>query len=133
MKARLLLDTCVLLDCLFDFKSISEKGKKWLKYDHNSLAVSVASIWEVGIKHFTHPENVPISASELHNMLRDLNIEIVPIRAEYVRAIDAFLNEKIHKDPFDHILLATAAVGGYILMTKDEKVSQYRNANGVLI
>ena len=133
MHHRYLLDTCVLLDCLFKYDSISQKTKEMLEQENTFLAVSVASIWEVTIKNKKHPELMPISGSELHSLLKQLEISIVPIRAEHAKASAVFMDEKIHNDPFDHIILATAAIDGYILLTKDEKITQYRNGLALLV
>lgn len=133
MKSILLLDTCVLLDTLFKYQTLSQEAKKWMEDGHHSLAVSAASIWEVSIKNFKHPKDMQIDGSTLYHLLKQLDISIIPIKPEHTQAIGPILQEGIHNDPFDTIIVATAAVDCYTLLTKDEKLAKYRNANIVLV
>ena len=133
MKSTLLLDTCVLFDTLFNYQAISQEAKKWMEDCHHSLAVSAASIWEISIKNFKHPKDMQLDGSALYHLLKQLDISIVPIKPEHTQAIRPILEEGIHNDPFDTIIIATAAVESYTLLTKDEKIANYRNANIVLI
>ena len=133
MKAQILLDTCILLDALFNKESLSKKALEWMEDPHHSLAISSASLWEVGIKHKKHPDLMPLSSDSLFSLLKTVDIEIISINGRIASTIENIANEGIHQDPFDQVIIATAAINGCTLLTKDEKIAQYRSANIVLV
>ena len=125
MNNKYLLDTCVLFDCLFRFCEMDKRVIELLSNDNAKIAISVASIWEVTIKHLKHPKEMPVDGDGLVDILRDLNLEIIPIKEVHARMVTRTMLEGIHNDLFDHMIITTAAVEGYTLVTKDEAITKY--------
>lgn len=84
---------------------------------------SAASLWEIAIKHGLGREDFRVEPRLLRRGLLDNGWQELPVTSEHAVAIDNL--PPIHKDPFDHILLAQAQVEGIALLTKDARLSQY--------
>lgn len=80
-----------------------------------SCQVSVASIWEVAIKH--HLGKLPVSARRFRDEMAEAGVAILPIQDEHAIVSGGLAVD--HADPFDRLLLATALVEGTRLATAD--------------
>ena len=89
----------------------------------NELLFSVASLWEVAIKSGLGRKDFRVEARLLRRGLLDNGYSELPIVSDHVVAIESL--PLIHKDPFDRILAAQAAVEGITLLTNDPVVAQY--------
>lgn len=90
----------------------------------NQLLFSAASLWEVSIKRGLGREDFKVDARLLRRGLLDNGYSELPIMSDHVAATENL--PLIHKDPFDRILVAQAAVEGITLLTVDTLLSQYR-------
>ena len=123
---KILLDTHTLLWTLADDKMISEV-KNQINNGNNEICVSVASLWEIEIKHSIRSDSMPFSSEDILNILKDSGgFTILPIKQEHVSHIGYFIKQNIHKDPFDHLLLSTAYTEDIFLLSHDEKMSKYQ-------
>lgn len=105
-------------------KRLSPKSRALLKSHRNTLYWSVASSWELSIKHalgrltFDEPPEALIP-SEL-----DKNrIETLVITNEH-----AFMTGRLpahHRDPFDRLLVAQARIESLGIVSNDSKLSLY--------
>ena len=83
-----------------------------------SISVSIASQWEMVLKHGAGKlplPDVPIAAA-----IEREGFELIPIRADHVdasRSLPPGLS-----DPFDRLLLATAIVEDLTLLTRDKAI-----------
>lgn len=118
-----LLDTHFLVWILIDDSHISKAARTILTDPRNRLIFSVASIWELSIKHARRPKFIPIDPSVIrHKLLEDGYIEL-PISGEHVLAAGAL--PPIHKDPFDRLLIAQSTIEGIVLLTADKGIATY--------
>ena len=62
---RILLDTHMILWSLSNDSKLPAKARDMIINEENELFYSVASMWEVTIKHLTHPDRMRISGSKL--------------------------------------------------------------------
>ena len=123
---KLLLDTHSLLWTLFDNKMIS-RVKELIDNQGNEIYVSTASLWEIEIKHSIRPDSMPFSSDEIVDILENrTDFIILPIKQSHVSLLKTFINQGIHKDPFDHMLLSVAAAEDFYLLTHDEKIGNYQ-------
>ena len=121
---KLLLDTVTFLDTAFSSRSLSKNARGLLLDPASELYVSIASYWEIAIKHSLGklvlpdpPERfIPLHQSKL-------GAEILPLDEESVFQLVRL--PSIHNDPFDRILICQALVHGMILITPDERISRY--------
>ncbi|HEX7730590.1 MAG TPA: type II toxin-antitoxin system VapC family toxin [Terracidiphilus sp.] len=118
-----LLDTHFLVWILIDDSHISKAARTILTDPRNRLIFSVASIWELSIKHARRPKFIPIDPSVIRRkLLEDGYIEL-PISGEHVLAAGAL--PPIHKDPFDRLLIAQSTIEGIVLLTADKGIATY--------
>lgn len=101
---RILLDTHIALWAVADTGKLSKEVFQLLETGKNEIYYSVAFVWEVAIKHYVRPEQMPIF------MVKTLK-----------RSADAAK----HNDPFDRILLSQAKCENMTLLTHDSLSPYY--------
>lgn len=89
----------------------------------NDLVFSVASIWEVAVKHAQDRPDFTVDPKILRRGLLDNRYSELAILGRHALAISRL--PPLHKDPFDRILVAQASVEGITLMTSDPIVASY--------
>ena len=125
---RILLDTNVLFwTARGELDKLSEKTLELLQNPANELYVSICSIWEIEMKHLKKPELMPVSGKEIYDSLINTNANILGIEFEYVNSLKTIFDEKIHGDPFDQIIMATALCEDLYLLSSDEMIAKYQN------
>ena len=127
-----LLDTHVLLWALNDDKNLPEEIRNILTNENNNIYVSMASLWEVEIKHLKFPKLFKDSSLNVSTSIMLTDYYLVNIEADDLFTLDSIVSEKVHNDPFDHILLATAKSRGLTLITHDKKMSEYKSVNSIV-
>jgi PIN domain nuclease of toxin-antitoxin system len=90
---------------------------------HTTVWVSVASLWEIAIKHALSRERMPVSAKAALDYFRDSGYEILPVRPEHAVAVEDLPNH--HRDPFDRLLMAQALVEPMRFVTHDALLARY--------
>lgn len=120
---NIILDTHIALWAITNDPKLTDDIGKTLENVRTRLYVSVASLWEIGIKYKKNPNNMPISAVEAQDYFEQSGFELLSIRAHHVLAESELPN--IHKDPFDRILIAQAMSEPMYLMTRDANILQY--------
>ena len=131
--ARILLDTNILIDSILFPERLSQETIDILEDEKNSIFISAASLLEISIKHNKHPKLMPIDSVYLAQLIMDNDFDILPINEKILVIFDEFMTEKIHNDPFDHILLATAITENCTLLTKDAILGNYKNGKTIIV
>lgn len=96
------------------------------------LHVSIISAWEVamlatkGRLHLSMPARAWIERSLSHPAMRQLPLDDLAVVVESNELPGDF-----HADPADRLLVATARIGGYTLVTRDRKILDYGKAGHV--
>ena len=83
----------------------------------------MASLWEIVVKADKGALPINNPPQWLESAVRSVGAEVLPIRAEH--AYEVHRLPAIHKDPFDRIIVAQAAVEGWRLISSDETVRRY--------
>jgi PIN domain nuclease of toxin-antitoxin system len=118
---KLLLDTNVILWWLTDDARLGPKVRSHLADGTNDLFASIASLWEVSIKHSTG--KLSATSGLIASWLNDLGIAVIPIKLSHLSALEQL--ERLHRDPFDRLILAQAQVEGARIVTSDAMMQQY--------
>jgi PIN domain nuclease of toxin-antitoxin system len=121
---RLLLDTNILIP-MVDGRGRALPGGiiKVISDPSVSLFASVASIWEVAIKHRMGKLVLPCPMEEWPGALTSLNITTLNIRTAYtIREIEVWPETN---DPFDRLLLAICDAEMMQLVTRDKKLRDH--------
>jgi PIN domain nuclease of toxin-antitoxin system len=110
----LLLDTQVALWWLTASRRLA-KGTRELMAGSRCV-ISVASIWEVAIKHQIGKLSVPPGA--FRDAMLEAGALILSITDEHALGTAAL--RVAHRDPFDRLLLSVAVAERLVLLTSDE-------------
>ncbi len=133
---KLLLDTHILLWAISAQPALTPKMVYYLEQEENILYYSLASVWEVSIKHNLHPDRLPVSAQDLVRVVEHYDYYPLRIEAEHIFALDGLRQGDIvpmHKDPFDRMLIAQAKAEGMRLLTHDKRLSAYNEPCVLLV
>jgi PIN domain nuclease of toxin-antitoxin system len=120
---RLLLDTHLLLWASERSSRLSRAARALLSDPANELLFSVASIWEISIKHAKGLVTFQAKPGMVWEELLKHGYQELPVIGKH--AIAAETLPRIHKDPFDRILVAQATVEAMTLLTSDATVARY--------
>lgn len=123
---RFLLDTHIALWWITYNPKLSVRTRRLIEDDDNDVYLSVASIWEIGIKN-ARPKGLPgdilMSGEEALAEFQQAGLEILPIRARHAEIAGDL--PPFHGDPFDRMLVAQALSESLTLMTHDGVLSKY--------
>lgn len=121
---RLLVDTHCWLWQLLSPVRLNAEAADLLSDPENEVFLSVASMWEIVIKHelgkLALPDPPARYIPERLGSLGYRTLSIEPAHALHVGTLPAH-----HKDPFDRILVAQAQVEGMTIVTADRIVTRY--------
>ncbi|MGH9040929.1 MAG: type II toxin-antitoxin system VapC family toxin [Acidimicrobiia bacterium] len=115
----LLLDTHVILWWL-EGSTLREEVVDRIAHPGTLVVVSAASIWEAAIKQMLGKLDVPES---LTGAVLDEGFEPLPITFDHAGRAGALPPH--HRDPFDRMLIAQAAVEGLTIVTHDLAFDAY--------
>src|SRR5581483_2674518 len=118
---RLLLDTQVGLWWLVGSPRLTRASRALIS--SSACNVSVASIWEIAIKH--RIGKMPVPPREFRDAVVDAGMSLLPVGDLHATTTTEIPNG--HNDPFDRLLLATAEVERLILVTGDETLFKFAN------
>lgn len=127
-KMDFLLDTHILLWMFFYPEKVSPKVVEALRNNSNIFFYSIASIWEIAIKHRKHPQKMQHTGTELLHYCEAMGFNKLEIDDRHVCALETLERNEgssPHEDPFDRILLAQAKGDGMTLITHDKKFLDY--------
>jgi len=120
---KLLLDTHLLLWAALEPQKLSRGTQRLLSDKGSELLFSPASIWEVAIKRGLGREDFQVEPRVLRRGLLDNGYVELAITSEHAVMVEDL--PKLHKDPFDGILVAQALVEGITLLTVDGVLARY--------
>ena len=117
-----LLDTCTLIQLLTDYFELSDKAR--FAIESADLAyISFASLWEIAIKQGNRKLNLEKSIRQIADICEKTNINILyptPSELDLVQHLP-----KIHRDPFDRLIIAQAQSKQLTIITSDTYIPQY--------
>lgn len=121
---RYLLDTHTLLWFLQDAPQLPGAVADRVEASDAECLVSLASVWEMGIKISLGRLRVPYSLDpDLPRILRDNGMEQLPLRFDHMQRVAELPFH--HRDPFDRLLAAQALLDDLVLLGRDEAFDAY--------
>ena len=117
-----LLDTHVMLWLASDPKRLAAETIRLIE-EASDLSFSVASIWEIVLKNSLGREDFQIVPRRFYEGLLVNGYRELAVSSYHALAVG--LLPKLHKDPFDRLLVAQAQVEDITLLTMDKMVSRY--------
>lgn len=121
---NLLLDTHIAIWAVEDNPRLSQAARAHLLDPAARVFVSVASLWEIAIKHARHgARQMPMSARQAHTFLQASGFTIEPVSPAHVLMLETL--PRHHDDPFDRLLVATALTEPCRMITHDAQLGAY--------
>lgn len=121
---KLLLDTHIAIWAVEDNPRLSGHAKALLANPETEVFVSVVSLWEIAIKHAKHGvKEMPMTAKDALGFFEASGFRLVPVAAAHVLALETL--PRLHFNPFDRLLAATALAEPYRLLTADARLAAY--------
>lgn len=125
---RVLLDTHIALWSVAASSKLSPELRPLLASRQNVVYYSLASVWEVAIKHAIRPDNMPISEERFVDLCERTGFVQLPITAKQIYGIKSLSRpdgSPKHNDPFDRLLIAQAKEEGLTFVTHDALLPYY--------
>ncbi len=117
----LLLDTNVVVWLLLGQRpSVTEKAQAALEDEGSSVSVSAVSVWEIAIKRSLG--KLVIEDGWARAIIR-LGFDAMPVTAEHAEHVERLPWH--HRDPFDRLLVAQAALEDRALVSADSRLAAY--------
>lgn len=126
---RLLVDTQLLLWAAAEPHKVPATAVELMNSETSDLFFSVASLWETTIKNGTNRPGFNVDTRRLRNGLGLAGYRELPIGAEHTLLV----LPPFHRDPFDRIMVAQAAVEGMALLTVDVTLARYKDHAEIII
>jgi PIN domain nuclease of toxin-antitoxin system len=120
---RLLLDTHVLLWAVASSRRLSKDARRLIEDPENDVFYSAASLWEIAIKSGLRRSDFRVDLEAIHTALPETGLVEAPIRAVHAVAVTKL--PRIHRDPFDRMLVAQALTEPMVLVTNDAILAKY--------
>ena len=121
---KILIDTQCWLWMTSAPERLSSAAMSLVQDPHSALYLSAASAWEIAIKYGLGKLRLPQSPREfVAHWLRQTRTSPLSITADhaaYVADLPA-----LHKDPFDRLLIAQAALEKVPILTSDPQLRHY--------
>ena len=118
---RLLLDTNVAVWLLLGSRErVSANAVEALENEHNEVALSAASVWEIAIKRSLGKLTI---VDGWTSVLSRLGFDPLPVTAIHAAAVEHLPWH--HRDPFDRLLVAQASVERLTLVSADRRLEAY--------
>ncbi|MGB4779017.1 type II toxin-antitoxin system VapC family toxin [Microbacterium sp.] len=115
---RLLLDTHAFVWAVGSPSRLSDEASSAVADPGNVLLVSAASAWEIGTKfRLGKMPGVEPLVQDFAGMARRLGATVLPIEHEHAMLAGTLPWE--HRDPFDRMLVAQAALTASTLVSRD--------------
>lgn len=125
----LLLDTHLAYWYILGNERIPSLAKELISDRSNRVFVSLASAWEIGIKHAKNKEAMPMDAENFIKGCEEVGFVILPlVEDQLLSSFDVPLREELkHKDPFDRFLLGASKAINARFLTHDAKIALYES------
>jgi PIN domain nuclease of toxin-antitoxin system len=120
---RLLIDTHLFLWAVAEPERLPEETRKWLESPENEVLFSAASIWELAVKLRTGRLQLSVPLEKIVETARRMGFSELPVTLDHALAVQAL--PLLHRDPFDHLLIAQAVQEPARFLTIDRLLGGY--------
>jgi PIN domain nuclease of toxin-antitoxin system len=119
-----LLDTHAFLWFVAGDRQLPESVKVKIIDINESCFISVASLWEITIKHQLGKLTLGLSLEELFDFVDRNKIEIIQISNQHLLMLSQLPTH--HQDPFDRIIISQCMVENLTIISKDKEFRKYK-------
>ena len=119
-----LLDTNAFLWHLIEPEKLSDAAIRILDDEASDLWLSMASAWEIAVKHALNRLVLPVGPAEfVASRAQRMGVRILPIELRHIAVLETLPHH--HRDPFDRMIVAQASGDGLQLITSDALLATY--------
>ena len=126
---QFLIDTHVFLWFVSNSKELSKTAKALIEDENNDIFISIASLWEISIKHALGKLNIIGKFESVIDDLTDNSIVILPIN--FAHMVEQNLLPFHHRDPFDRIIISQAIVENMSLISAEQIFDEYLKGKSI--
>jgi PIN domain nuclease of toxin-antitoxin system len=119
----ILLDTHAAIWFFEDDKRLSKSATEIIYNLENMIYVSIASLWEVGIKISSGKLKFTGGIDGFIETIYKNEFSLLDISPEHIKKATEL--PFIHRDPFDRMMTAQAIIEDMTIMTVDENIVKY--------
>jgi PIN domain nuclease of toxin-antitoxin system len=119
----ILLDTHASIWFITDDEKLPLVSKNLIENDDNTCYVSIATLWEMGIKYSLGKLELKTDLKRIFDLFLESGLLLMPITPEHI-----LLNARLpfhHRDPFDRLMIAQAKCEGLTVVTIDNLFQEY--------
>ena len=121
---NILLDTHAFLWAVTDDPRLTAAARAVFAESSNSLFLSVVSMWEIVLKARAGKLQLKGSAARFFaDQLARNSLSALDVRPQHVLRVAEL--PRLHRDPFDRLLVAQAQVENMLLLTADTQIRRY--------
>ncbi|MDX1909481.1 MAG: type II toxin-antitoxin system VapC family toxin [Bacteroidia bacterium] len=120
---KLLLDTHVVIWFITEDQQLPDEIKTLIEDPVHDCFVSVASLWEMGIKYALGKLDIAVSLTTIFDLISQSGIIALPITMTHILTHSQL--PFIHRDPFDRLIIAQATTEACFLVSKDAAFDSY--------
>lgn len=120
---NLLLDTHAVIWFITEDDQLPIRIKELIEDTTNTCFVSIASLWELGIKHSLGKLDLKADIKKIFELISQSGLTILPITATHILTNTTLPFH--HRDPFDRLIIAQAKSEGLKLISKDGQFKVY--------
>ena len=118
---KFILDSCAFIDIAINAPTLSSEALSVYQNEDNELYLSVATVWELGLKRSLGKLDFDITGAI--ELLAKNGINFLDITLPVSLLVNQLPYH--HKDPFDRIIIATAKCNNARIITSDVIFGQY--------
>jgi PIN domain nuclease of toxin-antitoxin system len=104
-------------------EKLSKAAMRILRDPENEIYFSLVSIWEIAIKSGLGRPDFRADPKLVERELLNFGLKLLRIESEHVYGVANL--PRIHRNPFDRLLVAQAKVEGLTLITADKVLAKY--------
>jgi PIN domain nuclease of toxin-antitoxin system len=120
---NLLVDTHAVIWFITEDKRLSKKAWDLISDSENNCFVSIASLWEMGIKHSLERLDLNVNLQRIFELIDQSGFVLMPVTPAHILTNATLYFH--HRDPFDRLMIAQAKTEGLYLVSKDQMFKDY--------
>lgn len=120
---NILLDTHAVIWFITEDPKLPLASKKIIEDPKNTCFVSVATYWEMSIKHSLDRLNLQNPLERIFEIIEESGFELLPITSSHILTVSKLVFH--HRDPFDRMIIGQAINEGMKIMSKDAQFENY--------
>jgi PIN domain nuclease of toxin-antitoxin system len=116
---QIILDTHAAIWFTTDDDELPSFSKKAIENPQNNCFVSIATLWEMGIKYSLEKLELKAELEKIFELFFESGFLLLPITPDHI--LTNTTPPFHHRDPFDRLIIAQAKREGYTVISKDAK------------